>query len=110
MEWVKDPIPFLKESNLFVLSSDYEGFGVVITEALSVGVNVVSTDCPSGPREILNNGEFGYLCEVGNPEDLAKSIKKALDKPINKEKLISRSKDFSLEIIGMRYQELIENL
>jgi glycosyltransferase involved in cell wall biosynthesis len=108
--WVKDPIPFLKESDLFVLSSDFEGFGVVITEALSVGVNVVSTDCPSGPREILNNGEFGYLCETGSPEDLAKSIKKALDKPINKEKLISRSKDFSLEIIGMRYQELIENL
>ena len=93
-----------------MLSSDFEGFGVVITEALSVGVNVVSTDCPSGPREILNNGEFGYLCETGSPEDLAKSIKKALDKPINKEKLISRSKDFSLEIIGMQYQELIENL
>ena len=108
--WVEDPIPYLKESDLFVLSSDYEGFGVVITEALSVGVNVVSTDCPSGPREILNNGEFGYLCEVGNPEDLAKSIKKALDKPINKAKLISRSKDFSIEIIGTQYQELIESL
>lgn len=106
--WVKDPIPFLKESDLLVLSSDYEGFGVVITEALSVGVNVVSTDCQSGPREILNNGELGYLCEVDNPEDLAKSIKRALDKPINKEKLISRSKDFSLETIGMQYQELID--
>jgi len=108
--WAKDPIPYLKESDLFVLSSDYEGFGIVITEALSVGVNVVSTDCPSGPREILNNGEFGYLCEVDNPEDLAKSIKKALDKPINKAKLISRSKDFSIEIIGTQYQELIESL
>ena len=106
--WVKDPIPFLKESDLLVLSSDYEGFGVVITEALSVGVNVVSTDCQSGPREILKNGELGYLCEVDNPEDLAKSIKKALDKPINKEKLISRSKDFSLETIGMQYQALID--
>ncbi len=92
-----------------MLSSDYEGFGVVITEALSVGVNVVSTDCQSGPREILKDGELGYLCEVDNPTDLAKSIKKALDKPINREKLISRSKDFSLEAIGMQYQELIEN-
>ena len=107
--WVKDPIPYLKESDLFVLPSDYEGFGVVIAEALSVGVNVVSTDCQSGPREILNNGELGYLCEVDNPEDLAKSIKEALDKPINKEKLIRRSKDFSVETVGMQYQALIEN-
>ena len=107
--WVKDPISYLMKSDLFVLSSDYEGFGVVIAEALSVGVNVVSTDCQYGPREILNNGELGYLCKVDNPEDLAKSINKALDKPINKEKLISRSKDFSLETIGKKYQELIEN-
>ena len=80
----------MRKSDLFVSPSDYEGFGLVITEALSVGVNVVSTDCQSGPREILKNGELGYLCEVDNPEDLAKSIKKALDKPINKEKLIRR--------------------
>ena len=105
--WVKNPIPYLRKSDLFVLSSDYEGFGLVITEALSVGVNVVSTDCDSGPREILNNGELGYLCKVDNPESLAKSINKALDKPVNKEKLISRSKDFSLETIGKKYQELI---
>jgi glycosyltransferase involved in cell wall biosynthesis len=76
MEWVKDPIPFLKESNLFVLSSDYEGFKVVITEAFSVRVNVVSTDFQSALREILNNGELVYLCEVDNPRDLTESIKK----------------------------------
>ena len=102
-------VSLLAISDLFVLPSDYEGFGVVIAEALSVGINVVSTDCQSGPREILNNGELGYLCEVDNPEDLAKSIKEALDEPINKEKLIRRSKDFSVETVGMQYQALIEN-
>ena len=107
--WVKDPIPYLRKSDLFVLSSDYEGFGVVIAEALSVGVNVVSTDCQSGPREILNNGELGYLSKVDNPENLAKLMNKALDNPVNKDKLISRSKDFSLEIIGKKYQELIDS-
>ena len=107
--WVKDPIPYLRKSDLFVLSSDYEGFGVVIAEALSVGVNVVSTDCQSGPREILNNGELGYLSKVDNPENLAKLMNKALDNPVNKDKLISRSKDFSLETIGKKYQELIDS-
>ena len=100
---------YLRKSDLLVLSSDYEGFGVVIAEALSVGVNVVSTDCQSGPREILNNGELGYLSKVDNPENLAKSMNKALDNPVNKDKLISRSKDFSLEIIGKKYQELIDS-
>ena len=94
--WMKDPLPYINKADLLVLSSDYEGFGLVIAEALSVGTTVVSTDCISGPKEILKDGELGYLCKTNDPEDLAKAINKGLRQPLDKDKLISRAKDFSL--------------
>ncbi|MDG2061507.1 MAG: glycosyltransferase [SAR86 cluster bacterium] len=105
--WVDDPMPFLKESDLFILSSDFEGFGVVIAEALSEGVNVVSTDCPSGPSEILLKGELGYLCKINDAEDLSKSIHKGLLNPFDASVLKNRAKDFSIEKIGKEYLDLI---
>jgi len=108
--WVNNPIPLIEISDLFVLSSNFEGFGMVITEALSTGTNVVSTDCDSGPREILENGKFGYLCKLNDPEDLANSIKLALQKPMNKEDLIKKSEEYSIKKIGSEYRELIESL
>tara|TARA_B110000263_G_scaffold207292_1_gene188581 strand:- start:1248 stop:2336 length:1089 start_codon:yes stop_codon:yes gene_type:complete len=104
--WVKSPIPFLEMADLFVLSSDYEGFGVVIAEALSTGLNVVSTDCKSGPREILNDGELGTLCEVDNPGDLAEGIYKSLENPKDKEILLRRAEDFSMDNIGKQYEKI----
>ena len=89
------------------MSSDYEGFGLVIAEAMYTGTTVVSTDCVSGPREILKNGELGYLCKTNDPEDLAKAINKGLRQPLDKDKLISRAKDFSLMKIGREYEKLI---
>ena len=107
---VDDPMPFLEKADLFVLSSDYEGFGLVIAEALSVGLNVVSTDCLSGPREILNDGEYGFLCKVNDPVDLASTIKEALDNPKDMEKLVNRSKDFSIDVIGRQYKRILEEI
>ena len=103
--WAKNPIPYLEKADLFILSSDFEGFGLVIAEALSVGLNVVATDCKSGPKEILKDGEVGFLCKVNDELDLAKSINQALSYPIQKEKLINRSKDFSINHIGRLYEE-----
>ena len=88
---------------MFVLSSKYEGFGNVIVEALATGVNVVSTDCPSGPAEILNDGEFGFLCPVGNPQLLSDAIVTALKNKKPAHDLINRAKDFSIEKIGQQY-------
>ena len=105
--WVDDPIPYLRLSDLFILSSDYEGFGLVILEALSVGVNVVSTDCKTGPSEILRNGEFGFLCKVDDVQALASSINTALNEPLPKNILMSRALDFSPEQISHKYEQVL---
>jgi glycosyltransferase involved in cell wall biosynthesis len=69
-----NPFPYLKASELFILSSKYEGLPNVILEAQTLKKYVISTDCPTGPREILLNGEIGSLFEVGDYNNLAKLI------------------------------------
>ena len=103
-----DPTPFYKTADLFVLSSDYEGFGNVIVESLSCGTKVVSTNCPSGPSEILDNGRFGILVPVGDVYSLAEAIKKQLNAKIKSSTLIKRSEDFSIEIATFKYLNLIK--
>ena len=76
--FVMNPLPFMREAALFVTSSTWEGFGNVIVEALACGTPVVSTDCPTGPREILESGKHGTLVPVGNPGAFATAILSAL--------------------------------
>ncbi len=108
--FIPNPISLIEDSDLLVLSSNYEGFGMVIVEALSVGKTVVSTDCPSGPSEIIGDNEFGYLCKVDNPLDLAEKIEYAKENKIDPEKLINRSKEFSLDKIGSLYEEILATI
>jgi glycosyltransferase involved in cell wall biosynthesis len=88
-----DPRPYYKSADVFVLSSDREGFGNVLVEAMSAGVNVVSTDCQSGPREILGGGAFGRLAAVGDARSLSSAILKSLDDPIDAEVLKRRAEE-----------------
>ena len=103
-----DPTPFYKTADLFVLSSDYEGFGNVIVEALACGTPVVSTDCPSGPGEILDHGRFGRLVPVGDANALANAIREALDAPVDRDALKNRAAEFSPEIAARKYLELLD--
>jgi glycosyltransferase involved in cell wall biosynthesis len=71
---VSNPYVFMAKSAVFVLSSRYEGLPTVLVEAMACGCPVVSTDCPSGPSEILNDGEYGHLTPPGDPDALAAAI------------------------------------
>ena len=76
--FVDNPYAYLAKATVFVLSSIYEGLPTVLIEAMALGTSVVSTNCESGPREILNNGEYGELINVGDTEALAKAILRVL--------------------------------
>jgi glycosyltransferase involved in cell wall biosynthesis len=92
---------------VFVLSSAWEGFGNVLVEALACGAQIVSTDCPSGPAEILENGKSGRLVPVGDAVALAGAIEAALDHPLPVEDLKERAKAFSSETVVRAYLQIL---
>jgi glycosyltransferase involved in cell wall biosynthesis len=79
----QNPYPWMAKSELVVLSSDFEGFPLVLIEALAVGTAVVSTDCPHGPAEILTGPLARWLVPVGDAAALARKIDEALSTSIN---------------------------
>jgi len=83
---------------------------MVIAEALAVGTPIVSTDCPSGPSEILEGGKWGKLVPVGDHEKLAEAILETIENPPDREKLKERGRYFSLDKIGQQYLQLITEL
>ncbi len=101
--FVVDTAPYYARADLFVLSSTHEGFGNVIVEALDHGVPVVSTDCPSGPREILQDGKYGTLVPVGDVDALAQAMLAALHAPHDPAALKARARDFAVDTIADQY-------
>ena len=104
-----NPEEFMKYSDILVLSSIAEGFGLVLVEAMQNGLTPVSTDCPSGPSEIIKN-EYGYLCRRKNPFDLLEAIKKGLKSPISPDLLLQRAEYFSVSNSLKNYEDLIRNV
>jgi glycosyltransferase involved in cell wall biosynthesis len=70
----ENPFPFIKSSDLFILTSKYEGLPNVLLETIALKKMVISSDCPTGPKEILDNGKGGLLFKVGNHTELANKI------------------------------------
>lgn len=102
-----DPTPYMASARLFVLSSDYEGFGNVLVEAMGQGVSVVSTDCQSGPSEILGDGRYGALVRCGDAEALARAMAHALDHPTDPVALRAQAERISGQGSLDRYVELL---
>ncbi|CAN5163663.1 glycosyltransferase [soil metagenome] len=74
----QNPYRYMARADVFALSSDWEGLPGVLIEALACGASVVATDCPSGPREILEGGRYGRLVPPGRPDRLASALEEAI--------------------------------
>jgi glycosyltransferase involved in cell wall biosynthesis len=105
-----NPLPYLREATLVVLSSRYEGFGMVLAEALACGTPVVSTDCPHGPAEILDHGRYGRLTPPGDPVALAQAILATLDALPSGEAMQSRGSTFTIRASAERYLDLFDDI
>ncbi|MFZ2780340.1 MAG: glycosyltransferase [Leptotrichiaceae bacterium] len=108
----KNPYVWMKNSKLFIHSSKYEGFGVVLLEALMLDKFVISSNCPTGPTEILTNPKAGELFDVGDANQLAEKVLKVLyDKDYQKELLKNiqlKKKEFELSEIAEKFHKIIE--
>ncbi|MBF2017206.1 MAG: glycosyltransferase [Rivularia sp. T60_A2020_040] len=106
--FVKNPYAYMSRANAFVLSSLWEGLPTVLIEAMACGCPVISTDCPSGPREILEAGKYGELVSTGDVQALAQAMLNVLSLPVNKEILIERAMYFSFERATSNYLNLVK--
>ena len=103
----QNPFNYIQRSDLFVLSSLFEGLPTVIIESMALGINVVSTNCFSGPAEILGEGKLGWLCSVNDADDLAEKIIKALEKPKQREELINAAQQYNTKNIIRHYMDIV---
>lgn len=105
--FVDNPYAFMAKASVLALSSRFEGLPTVILEALACGCPIVSTDCPSGPSEILENGKYGSLVPIGNPSALAGAILDTLKNPPDKLQLQKRALAFDIHNIAQQYLNLL---
>jgi len=103
-----DPYPYLKLADQFVLSSAWEGLPGVLVEALVAGTPIVSTDCPSGPAEILENGKYGRLVPVGDHVALAAALTEGLESRAERDLLQQRGSEFTVKRAADLYLALLD--
>lgn len=104
--FVANPYAYMSKVKMLVMTSIYEGFGNVLVEAIIAGTSVVSTNCESGPAEILEDGKYGDLVAVGDVPALAAAMINTLNNPRNPELLRQRGQEFSLEAALTKYNQL----
>ncbi len=117
--WQSDPWKYIKENfggvEALLLTSDYEGYGMVLVEAMANGIPCISTDCPTGPRDIIRNGENGFLISLSSEDAIVEELRKALEVILNGQKTFDSfsmkrsSLDFSSEAVVQKWLYILEN-
>jgi glycosyltransferase involved in cell wall biosynthesis len=105
---VDNPFAYMARARLFVLSSRWEGLPGVLIQAMACGTSVVSTDCPSGPAEILQGGRYGPLVPVGDAHLLTAAMAGALAGPVQSQALQARAGVYDLHRATRRYLEVMD--
>ena len=106
--FVSPPWPWMARADVLALSSRAEGWPNVLGEALALGVPVVATDCQTGPREILDNGRFGPLVQVGDFVAMSVAIEAMLDNPPDRAILRDRADEWSTERVVESYLSILQ--
>ena len=107
---VSDPFQSLLAAELALCTSRFEGFGNAIVEALACGTPVVATDCPWGPREILQSGRYGKLVPIGDATGLAAAIVQTLDSPPDRAVLRERASRYTTDIAAREFIDVLDKL
>lgn len=105
-----NPFPFYKYADAFVLTSLWEGFGNVIVEAMACGCPVVASNCPGGPKEILEHGKYGKLVDGYDEQTFADAIFDMLNNPTDKNMLKAQAGEFAIDKIVKEYEALFKTL
>lgn len=108
--YVINPFAYMSKAQLFVLSSAWEGSPNVLIQALSVGCPVVATDCPEGPREILQEGRVAPLVPVGDVSAMAAAMQQVLDAPQDREQLQLAAANFEVKRCVAKYVEALDSV
>lgn len=108
--FVSNPFAYMARASVLVLSSEYEGLPGVLIQAMACGCPVISTNCPGGSAEILENGRFGALVKVRDDAGMAEAILAELDSPTPANDLLTRAEDFSVETAAGSYLALLDKL
>lgn len=104
---VPDPLPWMQRAAVFVLSSRWEGSGNALTEAVALGRPVVSTDCPSGPGELLAEAPGAPLVPVGDESALARAVEQQLDSPPDPDRMAALARKYTVARSARRYLEAL---
>lgn len=111
---VQNPYAFMHQADVFILASDYEGFGMVLVEAMASGTPIASTDCDFGPNDILDGGRFGILTPVGSISAMVSAVSSLTSDPTRRKELtqlgLERAMQYNTPTVCAQFEALLDEV